>query len=118
MFFFHNYVRQQYFTWHIFIIPHVYHTPEFLNMKLQKKNSMNEIWYSQDRSINIVTRPRDRQPGFDCWQEQQRVFSLHHSIQTDLMPTQPHIQWVLRALSPGVKWLRCEARSPLPPKSS
>jgi len=64
---------------------------------------MNEIWYSQDSSIDMVTRPRAGKPGFDCLQVQRRVFSLHHSIQTDLMSTQPHIQWVLRALSPGVK---------------
>jgi hypothetical protein len=42
-----------------------------------------------------------------------RDFSLLHSIHTPLGPTQPSIQWVLGALSPGVKQVGHEAgRSP------
>jgi hypothetical protein len=38
-----------------------------------------------------------------------RDFSLLHSVHTLLGPTQPPIQWVLGALSPGVKQLGHEA---------
>jgi hypothetical protein len=34
----------------------------------------------------------------------EKDFSLLHSIQTDSMAHQPHIQWELRGVSLGVKW--------------
>jgi hypothetical protein len=37
-----------------------------------------------------------------------RIFSCHHCIQIDYAPTHP-LQWVLEALSLGIKWLGHEA---------
>jgi hypothetical protein len=41
-------------------------------------------------------------------------FSLLHTVQTTLGPTQPPIQWVLGALSPGIKQRGCEANQSHP----
>jgi hypothetical protein len=69
---------------------------------------------SRDNSVGITTDygldDRDSNPG-GGWE----FFSLRHRVQTGSGPTQPHIQWVLGALSLGVKRTGPEAdHSPSP----
>jgi hypothetical protein len=46
--------------------------------------------------------------GLDSWWELE-IFLFTTASRMALGPTQPHIQWVLGALSLGVKWPGCEA---------
>jgi hypothetical protein len=59
-------------------------------------------------SVIIETRLWAGQPGFNSWQGQCKDFFSTASRQA-LVPTQPHIQWVLGVLTPGVEWLEHEA---------
>jgi hypothetical protein len=52
--------------------------------------------------------PRAGQPGFDS-QQGQEIFLYSTVSRLALRPIQPPIQWVLGALSPGVKQLGHEA---------
>jgi len=51
--------------------------------------------------VCIVTELRAGRPGFDSRQVM-KFFSIHH-VQAGPGPTQPPVQWVPRALSPGLK---------------
>jgi len=55
-------------------------------------------------SVSIVTRPQAGQLGFDS-----RFFLLATASRLALGPAQPPIQWILGAVSPGVKWFECKA---------
>jgi len=59
-------------------------------------------YQSQDSSISIVTRLHTEDQGLIPSRVRNSSLCLH--VQT----TQPPVQWVLGALSPGVKWLRHE----------
>jgi len=63
----------------------------------------------------IVTRLRAVRPWFDsrqCWGR--NFLSFRHRIGTGSGPTQPHIQWVLGTVFPGIKRPVREAdKSPL-----
>jgi hypothetical protein len=54
-------------------------------------------------------------PSFDS--QQFKIFLFFTVSRLTLGPTQPPIEWVLGALSPGVKWQVCEADH-LPPSSA
>jgi hypothetical protein len=51
--------------------------------------------------------------GFDSWWGLE-IFLFSTMFRPTLEPTQPPIQWILGALSPGVKWLGHEADHSLP----
>jgi hypothetical protein len=57
---------------------------------------------SRSSSASIMTRRRDGQPGFDSRQGQ-GIFLFSTASKLALGSTQPLIQWVSRALSPGVE---------------
>ena len=46
----------------------------------------------------------NQQSWLDSWQEQEKLF-LSEASRLALQPTQPHIQWLPRTPSLGVKWL-------------
>jgi hypothetical protein len=56
-----------------------------------------------------MTRLQAGQPGFD-FRQGKEIFSLR----LDLRPTQPLIEWIPGALSPGVRWTGCEADHSFP----
>jgi hypothetical protein len=53
-------------------------------------------------------------PGFESRQEQE-IFLYRTTFRPALGPTQPHIQWLLRTISPGVKLLGRETDHSPPP---
>jgi hypothetical protein len=65
--------------------------------------------------VCIVTELRAGRPGFDSRQVM-KFFSIHH-VQAGPGPTQPPVQWVPRALSPGLKRPEREADNS-PPSSA
>jgi hypothetical protein len=57
---------------------------------------------NRDSSVGVATRLMAKPPGFDPWQGKETfLFSL--GSRPALKPTEPPIQWVSRALSPGTK---------------
>jgi hypothetical protein len=67
----------------------------------------------RDGSVGIAIRLRDGRQGFDS--RLRTIFSS--DFRPSLGPTQPHIQWVPRSLSPGVKRLGREADHSSPSSS-
>jgi hypothetical protein len=55
-------------------------------------------WYLSQYSVSL----RTGRPGFDP-RQRQRIFPLTSVSRPALGPTQPPVQWVPGALSPGVK---------------
>jgi hypothetical protein len=64
--------------------------------------------HGRGSSISTVTTLWTRRPGFHCRQEQ-GLFSTPPASIPSLRPTQDPVQWVLEALSSGVKRPRREA---------
>jgi hypothetical protein len=64
-------------------------------------------------SISVVTRLRARRPSFDFWEGQGSSF-FPTTSRPDLVSTQPPIQWLPGALSPGIKRQGREADQSLP----
>jgi len=71
---------------------------------------------SRDSSVSIVTRLQAGIPGFDSWLGQ-GILLLATTSRPVLGTTQPPIQWVQGALSPGVKRSRREADHSPPPSA-
>jgi hypothetical protein len=62
-------------------------------------------WYSL---VNIETGLQVGQPGFSLWHGL-GIFLFATMSRLTLWSSQPPIQWILRALSLGIKWLGYEA---------
>jgi hypothetical protein len=62
--------------------------------------------HSRHSSVSVTTRLRDGRPGFDSSQRKESFSLIHRSA--PFPPTQPPIQWVPGALTPGVKRPECE----------
>jgi hypothetical protein len=63
---------------------------------------LKEVEKSRDISVGIATRLRAGQPGFNSRQGQE-ILLISVVFRPALGPTQPPIQWVPGAVSPGVK---------------
>jgi hypothetical protein len=67
------------------------------------------VWQTRRRgsSVSIVTRLRTRQ-GFDSRQGEEFFFLFATVSRLTPMISQPPIQWVPDAISPGIKWQKSE----------